>query len=1089
MQTRKALKLLSNGDKTYADRSNGLLEKNASKMLDMYEKREREILDKQRAASVPAPFLETIKNKVAKIVDAPNPSMPIVTKFDLYAGVRRVASRAPSDQGLKKLAAHLERAWHSEPLGTLAYKDVNTLVGFYKDQFPRSKAANVIEAECTKSGLHKLPVAKLARIASAIKSQNDYDVAMVANGLAGDRPEQVRARALVRELVGMRGDKKESGSKKAARNTLNAEQRITESIASRISASKTAQVEQQKFKPGTPEAVSQYRYNGYSKAYDAIQKVVPKIDSIITDLNGARQDSEMSGIKGMPGKIDNLVKGLEKWKGSLNSIGGEQKMDEAQVNSHSTGFMDRMKEKFNPFNKPNLHHQQDPNSDFDGSSINQRIHEMHKNRQNNTQQNTSGDGTSLRELEDASFQRGRGIDLGTPLLSGQDDGSTPKALQQKRDDFNEEVRDSVKFKGPITDRNSAELFVAGELRNMGGAVNNAGGIDGLLSILGKIQESSGNNKQVANVISDYSAIIAEAKQVGNIDSKKLSMLPAEGSLRGFVEKFVNEENNGKQEVKAPAPSPQLKNQFSRRKEVAPQATDETTGTKGDKVDVHTYERKDEKPVATPPGVVTPEVGTKDVLPGAEDPSLIENYETPGGATGFRTKQDSGDAPAIAAQPPADVEEEESPVYPVDPLADATQTDSSTSVSQSSQVSKFKPKDFLSTPSGPVGQNPAHRPPTREEDNPFGTDARQPGKVEPINLVRDRTETVDGVDRSDDYLIDIASDIDRANTPEELNGIIAQLSAFAEHDQEADEVLSLAKDKLKSIGGTSEQNPRPVGNSEDIGVQDFINDVDTQDQSARPDVEDEMPIIEDDLPVEVDSQTPANLDGTSKTPSNMPAPPPDDDDIFVSKKMPLMTRDDMPPIQKATLFELNKQIGDIANKIVPGLGEKTYDAIRDELHYVHNQLNGQSRMFPIQAHDAIIRQIDEAYQKLRNVRKQVSAGPRAVEVDTGVEFDEKRKPLAERKELQTRLDELSRMYDRYQSGTSANSPSEEEMDELLGSITDLQDSIKKIDMQRARGVPAGRQPAIYAPPKRDEAKKNDGFLKALKEKSKLLMGGN
>lgn len=422
MQTRKALELLSNGDKKYADRSSGLLEKKASKFAEMYDERERQIDAKRTAASVPAPFLETIRKKVSKVVDGPDPRMPVVTRFDLYTGVRRIAARTPADAGLKKLATQLERGWHSEPLGTLAYKEVNSLVSFYKDQYPKSKAASVIEAECSKSGLHKLPVAKLARIASSIRSQDDYDAAMVAHGLAGSRPEQVRARALVRDLVAMRSDAVSEGasSKKAPRNTRTAEQRVTDSLVS-ISANRTAQ----KFPAGSPQAVSKYRHDEYNSAYETLKSVSSQVDGLVKALEHAGSSARDSGVSDVANKVNNLASGLKKWKGSLDSISAKP-LTEQEVNSYSTsGFMNKMKEKFNPFNRPDLLHQQDPNSSYDGSNINQRIDELHSGKPAAPapaapeQQAVlpAGNGTSLREREDAASQRGRSrleIDEETP---------------------------------------------------------------------------------------------------------------------------------------------------------------------------------------------------------------------------------------------------------------------------------------------------------------------------------------------------------------------------------------------------------------------------------------------------------------------------------------------------------------------------------------------------------------------------------------------------------------------------------------------------------------------------------------------------
>jgi hypothetical protein len=160
------------------------------------------------AEQVDLPMVEVLKRKLAKASSdtaSAEDRMPVVATFDLYASVKKYAERMPKDRGIKNATRHLEKIWHADPLGTLDSKSVRGLVATFKDMYPKSKVADVIQAEVSRVGLHKLPVAKLARIAGYINSQHDYDVAMDANGYGGGRVEQIRARAFVRGLVAMRG--------------------------------------------------------------------------------------------------------------------------------------------------------------------------------------------------------------------------------------------------------------------------------------------------------------------------------------------------------------------------------------------------------------------------------------------------------------------------------------------------------------------------------------------------------------------------------------------------------------------------------------------------------------------------------------------------------------------------------------------------------------------------------------------------------------------------------------------------------------------------------------------------------------------
>lgn len=203
MQTRKALSLLG----VTRSEEQSPLEKHASRYLRQYEETNRAIEEKKARANVQLPFYDALKRKINKALSeqAKNEeSMPVVATFDLHSSIAKYAERAPKDRGIKNLSAHVRKLWEKDPLGSLSYRDVNGLISTYRDLYPKSKAADLIQAEVIRLGYHKLPVAKLARIASRINSQEDYDAAMEANGYNGARPEQVRARSLVRALVAMR---------------------------------------------------------------------------------------------------------------------------------------------------------------------------------------------------------------------------------------------------------------------------------------------------------------------------------------------------------------------------------------------------------------------------------------------------------------------------------------------------------------------------------------------------------------------------------------------------------------------------------------------------------------------------------------------------------------------------------------------------------------------------------------------------------------------------------------------------------------------------------------------------------------------
>lgn len=234
MKTKTALNILSKGDRVYQENSLGpSLSERSEQYLNEYAETDRKIAEKAAADETSLPFIEIVRRKMAHFMSSPNESMPIVARFDLYSAIRKMAERSDRDSGLKRLATQLENEWHRDPLGTMAYGQVTALVKRYRDQYPRSKAADAIQAECARVGLHKLPVAKLARIASSINTQEDYDAAMESHGFASDRVEHVRARAMVRSLVSIRGSNVDSRTTQDGGTDLRS---ATDKVADRLSA-------------------------------------------------------------------------------------------------------------------------------------------------------------------------------------------------------------------------------------------------------------------------------------------------------------------------------------------------------------------------------------------------------------------------------------------------------------------------------------------------------------------------------------------------------------------------------------------------------------------------------------------------------------------------------------------------------------------------------------------------------------------------------------------------------------------------------------------------------------------------------------
>jgi hypothetical protein len=206
MQTRTALKQLTKGQ-IDVDRVSpgGPLTQNAGWLLQQYEKRQADIRASQQrhAAVAAAPMMHAARQKAEQVLRKqvmPN-DMPIVSRYDAFSVVKDAARKHQDDMGLRKFALHLERLWHAEPLGSLTVGALSRLRDHYQSTSPRSIIGEVVDTAIPKVSFKTLPVSKLARLAAAIGTQEDYDNVVVRYGLQGDDRISVRARTFIRELV------------------------------------------------------------------------------------------------------------------------------------------------------------------------------------------------------------------------------------------------------------------------------------------------------------------------------------------------------------------------------------------------------------------------------------------------------------------------------------------------------------------------------------------------------------------------------------------------------------------------------------------------------------------------------------------------------------------------------------------------------------------------------------------------------------------------------------------------------------------------------------------------------------------------
>lgn len=305
MQTRKALAKLTK-EAASGEHVKSPLAKYSEKFKAEYDNRESVILDKQAAQSVNLPFLNVLKKKVSKMASSVDGAMPIVATFDLYTSIRKVSERAAKDSGLKRLASHLERVWHNDPTGVLTYNQVKSFVSKYKDMFPKSAAADAIEAECSRVGMHKLPVAKLVRIASAIENQSDYDYAIEHNGLGSEKPDHVKSRAFIRGLVAMKFDAVDSGP--SASVNLSKHASASDKLADRLASFDV-------------EA-------GYNEGLAIIEEAMSLAQRLQGLVDQGAREMHTDGIGSSGEALDSLGLQLDEWVSSLSSaVGASQQPD------------------------------------------------------------------------------------------------------------------------------------------------------------------------------------------------------------------------------------------------------------------------------------------------------------------------------------------------------------------------------------------------------------------------------------------------------------------------------------------------------------------------------------------------------------------------------------------------------------------------------------------------------------------------------------------------------------------------------------------------------------------------------------------
>ena len=148
-------------------------------------------------------YMEGVKRSLAKAIEQEtlevDGSLPVAEVYESLQHVK-AQKKVDTDAGLRALRGQLEKMWKKDRTASINYQSYMEMKDWYTRNYPKSRVAEVIE-EIGQKGYSTLEVTKLAHIASQIQSQSDFDEMMVAHGLAGRNPQQVKARNFVIALV------------------------------------------------------------------------------------------------------------------------------------------------------------------------------------------------------------------------------------------------------------------------------------------------------------------------------------------------------------------------------------------------------------------------------------------------------------------------------------------------------------------------------------------------------------------------------------------------------------------------------------------------------------------------------------------------------------------------------------------------------------------------------------------------------------------------------------------------------------------------------------------------------------------------
>lgn len=208
-QTRERLEIFTRGQ-IPADSVSSPLAKNANRILERHKKRlaaqEASMNYREQRAGMHTLAHDVLVKEFRKIKAQQilgDNSLPMILIADAHTCLAEAVRKFPKDRGIKLAKAYVYNKWinSEDKSGSLTVGDVHTIRKHFLDTHPKSKIAQVIDKEFTKVGFNTLNIKELWRIASQVVNQDTYEAVIEANGLVGNTPGKIRARAFIRGLA------------------------------------------------------------------------------------------------------------------------------------------------------------------------------------------------------------------------------------------------------------------------------------------------------------------------------------------------------------------------------------------------------------------------------------------------------------------------------------------------------------------------------------------------------------------------------------------------------------------------------------------------------------------------------------------------------------------------------------------------------------------------------------------------------------------------------------------------------------------------------------------------------------------------